>query len=108
MLVNVACRNAPFWHIVMPVIDIHHPHTLGKQRCRVAVEAAARDLAARFELGALVWQGDTLAFARPGIEGQLSVSDTDAHVRLQVGPLLGFLRGKIESEVRRQLDVHLV
>ncbi|HEX7348590.1 MAG TPA: polyhydroxyalkanoic acid system family protein [Rhodanobacteraceae bacterium] len=91
----------------MPVIDIHHPHALGKQRCRMAVEAAIHDLAARFELGDLAWQGDTLAFARPGVEGRLSVSDTDAHVWLQLGPLLGLLRGTIEAEVRRQLDLHL-
>lgn len=107
MPVNVACRNAPFGRPLMPVIDIHHPHTLGTQRCRAAVEAATRDLAARFELGALAWQGDTLAFARPGLAGQLAVSDTDAHVWLQLGPLLGLLRGTIEAEIRRQLDLHL-
>ena len=88
----------------MPVIDIHHPHTLGKQGCREAVAGVIGDFAARFGLGDLTWQGDTLAFARPGLAGRLDVGETDAHVHLQLGPILGLLRGTIEAEIHRVLD----
>lgn len=92
---------------IMPSIDIHHPHTLGKQACRSAVDAIARGLATRFSLGAMDWNGDTLSFARPGVAGSLTVADADAHVRVQLGPLLGLMQPAIEAEIRRQLREHL-
>lgn len=91
----------------MPDIDIHYPHALGKPACRQAVDAIAHDLAARFALGAMTWNGDTLGFARPGVSGSLTVADSDAHVQVQLGPLLGLMRPAIESEIRRQLQAHL-
>lgn len=91
----------------MPGIDIHHPHTLGKPACRSAVDAIARDLSARFSLGAMDWSGDTLSFARPGVAGSLTVAADDAHVQVRLGPLLGLMRPAIEAEIRRQLREHL-
>lgn len=49
--------------IPMPVIDIHHTHSLGKPACRDAVDGVARELSARFGLGDMPWDGDTIAFA---------------------------------------------
>jgi putative polyhydroxyalkanoate system protein len=66
----------------MPTIDIHHSHALGKPACRNAVDAIARDLSARFQLGSMTWSEDTLSFTRPGVAGSLTVSDIDAHVQV--------------------------
>jgi putative polyhydroxyalkanoate system protein len=91
----------------MPVIDIHHPHSLGKPACRDAVDAIARELSARFGLGDMAWNGDTIAFARHDVEGKLTVGETDAHVRVRLGLLPGLMRPVIEAEIRRRLREHL-
>lgn len=91
----------------MTTIDIHHPHALGKPACRSAVDAIARDLSTRFSLGRMDWSGDTLSFTRPSVSGSLTVADADAHVRVQLGPLLGWMRPAIEAGIRRQLREHL-
>lgn len=91
----------------MPEIDIHHPHSLGKSACRSAVDAIARGLSVRFGLAEMKWNGDTIAFAGHGVEGSLTVADGDAHVRVQLNPLLGLLRPVIEAEIRRQLRENL-
>jgi putative polyhydroxyalkanoate system protein len=91
----------------MPDIDIHHSHSLGKHECRTAVDAVAGKLSERFGLGAMTWKGDTLGFTGRGVEGSLTVSDTDAHVQVRMGPLLGLMRPLIEAEIHRQLGDHL-
>lgn len=91
----------------MPEIDIHHAHSLGKDACRRAVDAIAHELSARFGLGAMNWSGDTIAFAGHGVEGSLTVADRDAHVHVQLSPLLGLLRPAIQAEIRRRLREHL-
>lgn len=91
----------------MPVIDIHHTHSLGKPACRDAVDGVARELSARFGLGDMPWDGDTIAFAGHGVEGHLTVGEADAHVRVCLGPLLGLMRPVIEAEIRRRLREHL-
>jgi putative polyhydroxyalkanoate system protein len=91
----------------MSIIDIHHPHSLGKPACRDAVDAIARELSARFGLGDMVWSGDTIAFARHGVEGNFTVGDSDVHVQVRLGPLLGPMRPVVEAEIRRRLREHL-
>ena len=91
----------------MPTIDFHHPHPLGKETCRSAVDAATRDLAARYGLGGMDWTGDTLAFTGNGVNGKLTVADHDVHVCVELGGLLGLMRPLIEAEIRRGLDERL-
>lgn len=91
----------------MPDIDIHHSHSLGKHACRAAVDAVAGKLSGRFGLGNMKWDGDTLGFTGPGVEGSLTVSDTDARVQVRMGPLLGLMRPVVEAEIHRQLRDHL-
>jgi putative polyhydroxyalkanoate system protein len=91
----------------VPVIDIHHPHSLGKSACRDAVGAIAHELSARFGLGEMTWIGDTIGFAGHGVEGNLTVGETDAHVQVRLGPLLGLMRPVVEAEIRRHLREHL-
>lgn len=91
----------------MSIIDIHHPHSLGKPACRDAVDAVARELSARFGLGDMTWDGDTLSFAAHGVEGNLTVGEADAHVHVRLGSLLGLMRPVVEAEIRRRLREHL-
>lgn len=93
--------------LLMPVIDIHHPHSLGKPACRNAVEAITRKLSTRFGLGDMTWSGDTIDFAGHGVEGNLTVGESDAHVQVRLGPLLGLMKPLVEAEIRRQLQEHL-
>jgi putative polyhydroxyalkanoate system protein len=91
----------------MPTIDIHHPHSLGKQACREAVDAIAHKLADRFGLGDMAWDGDTMKFSGRGIAGSLAVADSDAHLQMRLGPLLALMQPVIEAEIRRRLQEHL-
>lgn len=91
----------------MPDIDIHHTHSLGTQTCRDAVDEVARELASRFGLHDMTWEGDTLSFVGHGVSGRLAVAATDAHVQLQLSPLLGLMRPLIEAEIRQRLHERL-
>lgn len=101
----MAQRKLP--QTIMPTIDIHHSHSLGKPACHAAVDAIARELSARFGLGDMAWDGDTIAFAGRGAQGSLTVAETDAHVQVRLGPLLGLMRPMVEAEIRRRLREHL-
>jgi putative polyhydroxyalkanoate system protein len=93
--------------LLMPIIDIHHPHSLGKQACREAIDAVAHKLADRFGLGDMGWDGDTMRFSSRGMTGSLAVADSYAHLQMRVGPLLALMQPVIEAEIRRRLQEYL-
>lgn len=87
----------------MPGIDIRHPHSMPLPKARKAVEDVARKLAERFDVE-YDWDGDTLNFARSGVDGRIALGPKQLHVTAQLGFLLSALKGPIESEIRRVLD----
>lgn len=87
----------------MPGIDIRHEHSMPLAKARKAVEDVAKKLAERFDVE-YDWDGDTLNFARSGVDGKIALQPKQLHVTAQLGFLLSALKGPIESEIRRVLD----
>ena len=86
----------------MSGIDIRHPHSLPMDEARQAIEQVAQKLSERFEV-ACDWHGDTLRFARAGVDGQIALQPDQLHVTATLGFLLSALKGPIEAEIRRVL-----
>ena len=87
----------------MPTIDIRHPHSRSREEAREAVTRVADKIQERFEVGC-AWAEDTLEFRRSGVDGEIRVQDEEIHVLVNLGFLLMFLRGPIESEIRNYLE----
>ncbi|MEG3788644.1 polyhydroxyalkanoic acid system family protein [Lysobacter sp. CCNWLW3] len=87
----------------MSSIDIRHDHSLTPAKARKAVEEVAEKLAERFGIE-YDWSGDTLNFARSGVDGKIALGPKQLRVTASLGFLLGALKGPIESEIRRVLD----
>ena len=87
----------------MPGIDIRHSHSLPEAKARKAIEEVAEKLAERFGVD-YEWDGDTLNFARSGVDGKIALEPKQLHVTAQLGFLLSALKGPIENEIRRVLD----
>ena len=87
----------------MSSIDIRHDHSLTPAKARKAVEEVAEKLAERFGIE-YDWSGDTLNFARSGVDGKIALGAKQLRVTASLGFLLGALKGPIESEIRRVLD----
>ncbi len=87
----------------MASIDICHPHSRSLSEARKAVTRVAEKIQQRFDVDC-VWNGDTLEFQRPGVNGEIELIPKQVHVRVNLGFLLMALRGPIESEIHRQLE----
>jgi len=87
----------------MPTISIKRRHKLDQKRAKAAAEKIARDLKKRFEL-AYEWEGDHIAFERPGVSGSLHVGKTNVQLDVELSFLLAALKGPIEREIHKQLD----
>ncbi|RPE81754.1 polyhydroxyalkanoic acid system family protein [Vulcaniibacterium tengchongense] len=87
----------------MPSIDIRHSHSLPPAQARQAVQDVAEKLAERFGVDYL-WQGDTLAFSRSGVDGKIALAPQQLHITANLGFLLGAMKGPIEAEIRRVLN----
>ena len=89
----------------MSKIDIRARHQLDREAAQEAADDLSRDLAEKFaiEWG---WDGDTIHFERPGVQGQIDVTDEIIHVQAHLGFLLALLKGPIEDEVTRYLREH--
>tara|TARA_B100001245_G_C22734905_1_gene356597 strand:+ start:247 stop:525 length:279 start_codon:yes stop_codon:yes gene_type:complete len=87
----------------MSVIDIHRAHSLDKEHAREAAETLAKDLSKQFDVN-YQWEGDLLKFNRSGVKGQLDISESDLHIRLELGLMLRPFKSRIEQEIHSQLD----
>nr|BBJ05582.1 hypothetical protein YBY_34310 [Marinobacter nauticus] len=87
----------------MFVIDIHRAHSLDKAHAREAAETLAKDLSKQFDVN-YQWEGDMLTFKRSGVKGHLDLSDSDLHIRLELGLMLRPFKSRIEQEIHSQLD----
>lgn len=87
----------------MSVIDVHRSHSLDHAHARDTAEALARDLSEKFDVD-YQWEGDHLRFRRSGVKGQLSLSDSDIHVHLELGMMLRPFKSRIEQEIHTELD----
>ena len=87
----------------MPSISIKRRHKLPHKKAKEAAQKIARDLNKRFDL-AWEWQGDNVAFERPGLSGTLHVGKTEVRLDVELSFLLTVLKAPIEQEINKELD----
>lgn len=87
----------------MSAISIKRRHKLDHKKARAAAEKIARDLKKRFDL-AYEWEGDHIAFERPGVSGTLLVGKSDVRLDVELSFLLFALKGPIEQAINKELD----
>lgn len=87
----------------MAAIDISREHDKTIAEAKKSIEKVARHLADKFDV-AYGWQGNTLAFERSGVNGEIAVSKGQVRVTAQLGFLLGALKGTVEREIAQYLD----
>lgn len=87
----------------MADIELDRTHHLGLKGAKAAADKMASKLAEKFDLAAS-WEGDTLHFERPGVNGTLKISATEMHLRVTLGFMLKMMRAPIENAIHEQLD----
>ena len=87
----------------MPSISIKRRHKLPHKKAKEAAQKIARDLNKRFDL-AYEWDGDDIAFERPGLSGTLHVGKAEIRLDVELSFLLSVLKGPIEQEINKELD----
>ncbi len=84
-------------------IDIKRRHTLDHAGARDVINHIADSLEQKFGVTP-TWQGDTLHFARSGVDGFIAVNGNEVHVSARLGLLLAPLKPTVEAEIQRKLD----
>jgi len=90
----------------MPRIRIERRHSLGLEGARAAANQVAADLEREHGVHSR-WQGGTLQFDRPGLNGRLVVGESTLELEVKLGMLLSPLRGALETAVTKRLDSEL-
>ena len=91
----------------MADINIHRTHSLGLAKARKIAWQWAEEVEKKFDMECTVTEGqtsDTVHFTRSGVNGQLIVAADHFDLKAKLGFLLGAFRGRIESEITKNLD----
>ena len=91
----------------MADIRIVREHDLGLARARKLAWRWAEVAEKKLEMECTYEEGkthDVVRFQRPGASGELEVSKDRFQLHARLGLLLGVFRGKIESEIVKNLD----
>lgn len=86
----------------MADIQITRQHTLGPDAARQLAEAAAQELAQRYDMR-WHWAGNQICFQRPGAQGTIGVSDTQIVISVELGFLLKAFKRDIEDKIKVKL-----
>ena len=87
----------------MSTIRISRVHGTTVKKAKEAVESLAADLASEFDI-AYEWDGATLRFSRPGVQGSMTVERKTLEIEATLGLLVGLLKSRIEQEIHRYCD----
>lgn len=87
----------------MPAISIRRRHKLDHRHAKTAAQKIARDLNKRFGL-VCHWEGDEVAFERPGVSGTMRVGKSEVRLDAQLSFLMTPLKGPIERAIQDELD----
>ena len=87
----------------MADIALKRNHNLGLKGARAAADKMVKKLDEKFDLTG-DWEGNTLHFDRPGVNGKLTVSETDMKLEVSLGFMLKMMKGPIENAIHEQLD----
>ena len=91
----------------MAEIRIVREHGLGLQKARKLAWRWAEVAEKKLEMQCTYEEGgthDTVRFERPGAHGELEVTKDRFRLHAKLGFLLGVFKGKIESEIVKNLD----
>ena len=89
----------------MSYIDMHACHELSREEAQAAADRLAADLAQKFEIE-YGWDGDHIHFERPGVDGTITVRESEIRIKARLGLVLMFLKGRIEQEIVSYLSEH--
>jgi len=80
-------------------IKFSSPHAIGKDRAKEAVMTVVEDIDGKLDVE-YEWDGDTVTFERPGIEGFINVRPEEVEVEIRLGLIYRPFKSKIESRIR--------
>jgi putative polyhydroxyalkanoate system protein len=87
----------------MSTILIRREHSLTPKAARAVVEKMAAQLKKQFDFES-AWEQGVLYLERTGIRGQIEVTKDHVQLDATLGPLLGFLKPRIEKEVGAEFE----
>ena len=87
----------------MATISISRKHKKSLPEARAAVDRVAKGIAAKFQVSH-EWDGNTLHFSRPGVDGHIALGKGTVSVEAQLGFLLMMIKSSVEDEIERYLD----
>ena len=90
----------------MSHIHISRTHELGEARVREEIEQLAVRLQREFGASHR-WQGNCLIFSRPGVQGQIAVSEEQLEIDIKLGMLYAMMHAHIEKRIINKLDERL-
>lgn len=86
-------------------IDIRKPHSMRLEDAQQVADELASDLSDKFSVN-YGWEGDTILFKRPGVDGEIDVDEQSVRVRARLAFLFTYLQPAVEREINRYLDEH--
>jgi putative polyhydroxyalkanoate system protein len=87
----------------MPDIKFVRKHALSVAQAKKIAQKAADDLAEEYDLES-EWDGDTLSFARSGVNGAMDVTSNEIRLEVNLGFLLKPFKTKFEQHISHRLD----
>jgi putative polyhydroxyalkanoate system protein len=92
----------------MATIDITRAHSLTKEDAKKRAEELAKGMEEKLSI-VWRWDGDTIRFDAPrgaakGTKGEVSVTDKDVRVAIDLPFMLKVMKGTIESKVNEKLN----
>ncbi|GAB5415099.1 MAG: hypothetical protein Cons2KO_27020 [Congregibacter sp.] len=90
----------------MAGFQIRKAQSMDKEELRDAAEGLAKQLEGSHGVRAR-WEGDSVRIKGAGVDGRLTLGDSDVLVSVELGLMASAFKGVLRSEVQRYLDEYV-
>jgi len=87
----------------MSDINLTRTHSVSVAIAKERVQRAVDKLAAEYNVRA-VWNGDTLQFVRPGLQGEIYVTSSEIRLEANLGLLMKPLKQKLIDRIQDEFE----
>ncbi|MEM4409750.1 MAG: polyhydroxyalkanoic acid system family protein [Candidatus Caldarchaeum sp.] len=87
----------------MAKIKYTKPHTLGREKAIRLAEAAISEMGDKLNV-TYKWEGDSIYFKRPGMNGLININHEAVEVEVELGLLLSPMKSHIERKIAEFFD----
>lgn len=92
----------------MSTIRISHSHSLNSEQLNAELDKLMVDMKQKYGVSSTKKNDQLIEISAPGVSGEVNIASQKIELNIKLNMMLAMMAGKIEGDIKRYLDQHIV